>query len=150
MKSYKKDQRGITHNLLLAGIAVLVLGAIGFAGFRVYKTKNDISAQAAGWTVVGTQVSDNATMVTRACKVLTNTDGRSTYSVRVNHYMYNYKSNASKSKYISFNGVRKGTLDISASAPSATRTYYALPLNSQYAFENGTPYFGSITSFTTC
>jgi|JI10StandDraft_1071094.scaffolds.fasta_scaffold165585_2 hypothetical protein len=46
MKSYKIDQRGITHNLMLAGIAVLVLGAIGFAGFRVYKSKNDISAKA--------------------------------------------------------------------------------------------------------
>jgi len=43
----QKDQRGITHVLMLAGIAVLVLGAVGFAGFKVYKSKNDVKAKAA-------------------------------------------------------------------------------------------------------
>lgn len=65
MKSYKKDQRGITHNLMLTGIAVLVLGAIGFAGFRVYKSKNDISAKAAGW---GTYISSSSGWTMSACR----------------------------------------------------------------------------------
>ncbi len=67
MKQYKKDQRGIAHNLLLAGIAVLVLGAISFAGFRVYKSKNDISAKAAGYPAL-VSINNGQTNI-RACLI---------------------------------------------------------------------------------
>lgn len=53
MKTNNNDQRGITHHLMLIGLAVIVAGAIGFAGFRIYKSKNDISAKAAYWTPLG-------------------------------------------------------------------------------------------------
>jgi len=57
MKSYKQDQRGITHVLMLAGIAVLVLGVIGFAGFKIYKSKNDVKAKAYAYTTRPTSFS---------------------------------------------------------------------------------------------
>lgn len=44
-----KDQKGFTHNVVLAALSVLVLGAIGFAGVRVYQNSSS-SASAAGWT----------------------------------------------------------------------------------------------------
>lgn len=48
----QKNQKGIAHHLLLAGVAVLVLGAVGFAGMKVYKSKSDVNAKAAGWGTV--------------------------------------------------------------------------------------------------
>lgn len=49
-----KNQKGFTHHIMLAGVALVVLGALGFAGFRVYKSKNDISAKAAGFQTLKT------------------------------------------------------------------------------------------------
>jgi hypothetical protein len=54
--------------LLIAGIAVLVLGAVGFAGFKVNKSKNDISAKAAGWTTVVQMPGNGGQAVLLACK----------------------------------------------------------------------------------
>lgn len=46
MYSHKNDQMGITHHIVMMGLAVLLLGAIGFAGFRIYKNNTDIKAKA--------------------------------------------------------------------------------------------------------
>ncbi len=75
MKTNNNDQRGITHHLMLIGLAVIVAGAIGFAGFRIYKSKNDISAKAAGWTRIG-----SSTLFARACKTGNGTETKVYYS----------------------------------------------------------------------
>lgn len=80
----RRDERGITHNLMLAGLAVMVLGAIGFAGMRVLKSRNDVEAQAAGYQSYGTSTK------MYFCKKLVNVDGVSTWNVRV------YGKNADK------------------------------------------------------
>ena len=59
----KLNQQGVGHHLMIIAIAVLVVGAVGFAGFRVYKGKNSDSAQAAGWTAFG-----NSSYKARVCK----------------------------------------------------------------------------------
>lgn len=107
MKSHKKDQRGITHNLMLAGIAVLVLGAVGFAGFRVYKSNNDINAKAAGWTTV----ASSGGLEIKACAT-TNGLGRvyflnrSSYDATLPFYgNYKVKANSNSSVLGSSNGV---------------------------------------------
>lgn len=41
----KLNQKGFTHHLLIFGLLALVVGAAGFAGWRIYKNKN-IDAQA--------------------------------------------------------------------------------------------------------
>lgn len=41
----KKDQRGITHHLFMLVLGILVVGVIGFAGYRVY-SKTRLSAKA--------------------------------------------------------------------------------------------------------
>lgn len=41
-----RNQKGYSHNIALLTIGVLVLGVIGFAGFRVYKEKNSANASA--------------------------------------------------------------------------------------------------------
>lgn len=46
MKNYKKNQAGYTHNIALLVLGVLVLGVVGFAGFKVYKNKSNASALA--------------------------------------------------------------------------------------------------------
>jgi len=48
----KLSQKGIAHHLMIVGIAVLVVAAVGFAGFRVYKGKNSDSAKAASYTTI--------------------------------------------------------------------------------------------------
>jgi len=58
----KLSQKGIAHHLLIVGIAVLVVAAVGFAGFRVYKGKNDTNAKAATYGDIGFG------NVLRACK----------------------------------------------------------------------------------
>ena len=45
----KLNQKGFTHHLLIFAILALVVGAAGFAGWRIYKNKN-IDAQAYNWT----------------------------------------------------------------------------------------------------
>jgi hypothetical protein len=50
-KNIKLNQKGIAHHLLLIVLAVLVVGAIGFAGYRIYSNKK-LDAQAAGWKTV--------------------------------------------------------------------------------------------------
>ncbi len=67
MKTNKKDQRGITHHLMLVGLAVVVLGAIGFAGFRTYKI-NDTKAKAAGWLTIKTGYVSGKYYAIKACK----------------------------------------------------------------------------------
>ncbi len=62
-----RDKRGITHNLMLAGLAVLVLSTVGFAGFRVYKTRNDTDAKAYNWLIIN--ASGGATLKTCTSKV---------------------------------------------------------------------------------
>jgi hypothetical protein len=51
-----RDERGITHNLMLGVLGVLVLGAVSFAGVRVYNSQNNLEAQAAAyaWTPINT------------------------------------------------------------------------------------------------
>ena len=49
----KKNQDGIVHHLALLLVGVVVLSAIGFAGFRIYKSKNNISAKAASYSILG-------------------------------------------------------------------------------------------------
>jgi len=63
----KLNQKGIAHHLLIVGIAVLVVSAVGFAGFRVYKSKNSDSAKAAGYAQVLYGGSDYPSVY--ACKV---------------------------------------------------------------------------------
>ncbi len=92
MKTNKKDQRGITHHLMLIGLAVVVAGAIGFAGFRIYKSKNDISAKAANWTTVINQEN----VLVNACK-----SNATPYSYK--YYVLNRRSNSVK--YSSSNGI---------------------------------------------
>ncbi len=72
-----RDERGITHNLMLAGLAVMVLGAISFAGFRVVESRNAVDAKAAGYQSYGGSTK------MYFCKKLVNVDGVSTWSVRV-------------------------------------------------------------------
>lgn len=62
----KHNQNGFTHHILLVSVAVLVMGAIGFAGFRVYTSKNEINAKAASYPLAISIISGQATV--RACK----------------------------------------------------------------------------------
>ena len=62
----KINQKGFAHHLLIFGLLALVVGAAGFAGYRVWKNKN-IDAQAAGWTSLGWQ--DPYEVNFYACKV---------------------------------------------------------------------------------
>lgn len=45
----KRNQGGFTHHLVLIAVAVLVVGAVGFAAWRV--RKNNIDAQASNYCV---------------------------------------------------------------------------------------------------
>lgn len=65
MRIKKKDQRGIAHHLILIGLGVVVAGAIGFAGFRIYKSKNDINAKAASYPLL--MSTNNGQTVVRSC-----------------------------------------------------------------------------------
>jgi hypothetical protein len=74
MKKQTSDQRGIAHHLLLVVIAVLVVGAIGFAGYRVIKGR-DIDAKAAGYTYLGAVNPESKGKVSfYGCKVVAGTD----------------------------------------------------------------------------
>lgn len=46
-KVAKKDQCGITNHIVLIAIAVIMVSVIGFAGYKVYKSKNSVKAHAA-------------------------------------------------------------------------------------------------------
>ncbi len=92
-----KNQKGFTHNIILAGLSVLVLGAIGFAGVRVYQNSSS-SASAAGWTPL-VNIKDTPSSMpgqanyyknlfsqnvvsANACRVTTRTAGIITHKVR--------------------------------------------------------------------
>ena len=66
----KINQNGFTHQLLIVGILVLVVGAACFVGYRTWKNKG-IGAQAAGWTPIGSQTGTsgnaNFTFIVYAC-----------------------------------------------------------------------------------
>jgi len=47
----KLNQKGFTHHLVMFVILAVVLGAMGFAGYRVWQNRN-IDAQAASWKQV--------------------------------------------------------------------------------------------------
>lgn len=64
----QKNQKGIAHHLLLVVTAVFVLGAVGFAGFKVYKSKNDVNAKAAGWTSMGIGGGSEGIISISGCK----------------------------------------------------------------------------------
>ena len=104
MSIYKKgnsmktrDQKGFTHNVVLAALSVLVLGAIGFAGVRVYQNSSS-SASAAGWTQLVNIKDTPSTMPgqsnyyknlftqnvasAQACRVTTRTAGIVTHKIR--------------------------------------------------------------------
>lgn len=48
----KLNQQGFTHHLLILGIAVVVVAAIGFTGWKVYQKNNGSSAKADTWRQV--------------------------------------------------------------------------------------------------
>lgn len=52
-----KNQSGIAHPLMLIGLAALLIVVIGFAGLRVYKSKNNINAKANNYS---TRIAFNA------------------------------------------------------------------------------------------
>ena len=56
----KLNSRGFTHHLTMLVILAVVLGAMGFAGYRVYQRRN-IDAQAATWRTLGTYTNYNPT-----------------------------------------------------------------------------------------
>ena len=45
----KINQKGFAHHLLIFGLLALVVGAAGYAGWRIYSAKK-LDAKAAGWT----------------------------------------------------------------------------------------------------
>jgi hypothetical protein len=136
MKTYKKDQRGITHNLMLAGIAVLVLGAIGFAGFRVYKSKNDISAKAAGYTEQSLPGNSTAYL----CQ--TYIDSLRKYRVKSNVYFGTANSSYSYI-VISDVGKRYGQFDVTGKTAGTKSAY-------KYLYTTGLAYTMDRVKIATC
>ena len=61
------NQKGFGHHLLIIIVAVLAVGAVGFAGWRIYSAKK-LDAQAASWSTIGSWRSD---VTLRACKTYT-------------------------------------------------------------------------------
>jgi len=63
----KLNQKGFTHHLVMFVILAVVLGAMGFAGYRVWQNKN-IDARAANW---GSSIvyNFNNTVNAHACRV---------------------------------------------------------------------------------
>lgn len=61
----KLNQKGFTHHVVMFAILALVLGAMGFAGYRVWQNKN-IDAKADNYSEIGSWRT-GATL--RACKV---------------------------------------------------------------------------------
>ncbi len=59
----KNNQSGLIHNTLLLGLSILVLSAVGFAGWHVYKTNNEMTAQAGGCTSISLQKGSRGSCV---------------------------------------------------------------------------------------
>ncbi len=101
-----RDERGIAHNIMLAGIAVMVLGAIGFAGFRVYSVKK-LSAQAATWKTV----ASIGGLEIKACKNAYGSGkvyflNRTDYNARIPEYgNYTVKAHSNSISLGSSNGI---------------------------------------------
>lgn len=63
----KLNQKGFTHHLLIFGLLALVVGAAGFAGYRIWKNKN-IDAQAENGTLLLSTGPVNETLSIKACR----------------------------------------------------------------------------------
>jgi len=86
----RNDQRGIAHHLLLVVIALLVVGSIGFAGYRVYKGKQ-IDASAAGYTYIGKVNPDGKGLVSfYGCKSVSGTTAQLKFFVKNQNQSYVY------------------------------------------------------------
>lgn len=78
-----KNQKGFAHNIVIAGLVILM--AIGGAGYYVWSKSKTSKAHAASWPIIISE--KNGTVLVRACKKTNNTMrfyilNRSSYAIR--------------------------------------------------------------------
>jgi len=81
----KLNQKGFTHHLVMFVILAVVLGAMGFAGYRVWQNKN-IDAKAAGWTRIPNKAGGLNPPTFTGCKSarpVKRVDGKTYHTVRI-------------------------------------------------------------------
>jgi hypothetical protein len=69
----KLNQKGFSHHLMIVGAAVLVVAAVGFAGWRVYQGRS-VEANAAGF---GSSIGSDRGVAFYACKSTVTKGGHS-------------------------------------------------------------------------
>jgi hypothetical protein len=121
----KINQQGIAHHLLIVGLAVLVVGAVGFAGFRVYKSKTE-KARAGSYKQVISENAKGGTVSLMLCRDWSSDGSGQTYKA----YLKNYSNyNAS----IWYAGVTASPHSV-----SSVKTVKASKFGINYTSTNGT------------
>ncbi|NBU33152.1 hypothetical protein EB118_01415 [bacterium] len=103
----KKNQDGIVHHLALLLVGVVVLSAIGFAGYRVYNNKNSVKAKAAGYPLVGEYKGKNTNVRVKACRP-------SAYDIKDNKRYYQVKFLSESNGAVIFDFANKSLLPLNA------------------------------------
>ena len=151
----KLNQKGFAHHLLIFALLALVVGAAGFAGWRVWSNKN-IDAQAAGYTILGELKNVNfsgtnkGTLTFKACKYSVD---KWSYRAKVINTASNYKAGVtfSKTAYFKLNSSPYfTTFDISEKQPQVEKSFGPSVQGKYTARLGGIDISGNISDLKTC
>lgn len=63
----KLNQQGIAHHLLIIFLAVAIVAAVGFAGYKVFNNKKGTEAKAYSWTLLASPNGPTGTFAVYGC-----------------------------------------------------------------------------------
>lgn len=81
----KLNQQGIAHHLLIIFLAVVIVAAVGFAGYKVLNNKKGTEAKAYSWTTVNEGTTPPYAKI-QACKFSRTYFSRTVWSIRTKYY----------------------------------------------------------------